>query len=135
MSEPLNVLRISPDGPSVVTGDIVVEGRTGRRELQTVVLCRCGHSADKPFCDGAHVRMAFADAARLQTEGAGAPASGGTLTITPMPNGPNRCDGPLTVQDIEGREWSATTTLLCRCGGSRRKPFCDGTHRKNGFVG
>jgi CDGSH-type Zn-finger protein len=135
VSEAPNVLRVCPDGPNVVTGDVVVEAPTGHRELQTAVLCRCGHSADKPFCDGAHVRIAFADPAKLQTEGAAVSLSAGRLTITPLPSGPNRCDGPLIVQDIEGREWSATTTLLCRCGGSRRKPFCDGTHKRNGFVG
>jgi len=28
----------------------------------TIGLCRCGHSANKPFCDGSHNRMAFTDA-------------------------------------------------------------------------
>jgi len=129
-----NVLRPQVDGPNVVTGDIVVETRAGRRQLQTAVLCRCGHSADKPFCDGAHARMGFTDPACLPKGSATAAAGGGTLTITPLPGGPNRCDGPLIVQDIEGREWSTTAALLCRCGGSGRKPFCDGAHKKNGFV-
>lgn len=134
VSEAANVLRVCPDGPNVVTGDIVVEGRSGRRELQTAVLCRCGHSMDKPFCDGAHVRMGFADPARMPAGIVSARVTTGTVTIAPVPNGPNRCEGPLSIQDIDGREASATTTFLCRCGGSRRKPYCDGTHKRNGFA-
>jgi CDGSH-type Zn-finger protein len=35
-----------------------------------------------------------------------------------------------------GREFDAPDTyLLCRCGGSGNKPFCDGTHKRNGFEG
>jgi CDGSH-type Zn-finger protein len=134
LGEAANVLRVSPNGPSVVTGDVVIHTRNGPRKLETAVLCRCGHSADKPFCDGAHARMGFEDPARMPDAIVSAPVDTGTLTITPIPNGPNRCDGPLTVQDIDGREASATTTFLCRCGGSRRKPYCDGTHKKNGFA-
>jgi CDGSH-type Zn-finger protein len=130
-----NVLRPQVDGPNVITGEIVLVTARGARVMDTVVLCRCGHSADKPFCDGAHVRMRFCDPACLPKGPATAAAGGGTLTITPLPNGPNRCDGPLVVQDIQGGEWSATTALLCRCGESARKPFCDGTHRRNSFVG
>jgi len=142
VNEAANVLRITPDGPSVVTGDVVVQIRTGPRNLETAVLCRCGHSADKPFCDGAHVRIGFADPARMpagdrvrmRAAVASASVSSGTLMITPIPNGPNRCEGPLTIQDIDGCEASATTTFLCRCGGSGRKPYCDGTHKTNGFA-
>ncbi len=33
-------------------------GLAGRR---TISLCRCGHSANKPFCDGSHNRVGFTD--------------------------------------------------------------------------
>jgi len=32
-------------------------GLAGRKVIS---LCRCGHSENKPFCDGAHKRMGFA---------------------------------------------------------------------------
>src|SRR5207248_8679716 len=133
MADDSNVLRVRPNGPNVVTGNLAVVTRTGLREMLTAVLCRCGHSTDKPFCDGAHVRMGFGDPGRLPADVERAATGSGKLTITPQPNGPNLCDGPLSVRDADGREAASTLTFLCRCGGSLRKPYCDSSHAKNGF--
>jgi CDGSH-type Zn-finger protein len=27
--------------------------------VETIALCRCGHSANKPYCDGAHAKVGF----------------------------------------------------------------------------
>jgi CDGSH-type Zn-finger protein len=107
------------------------------REMKTAVLCRCGHSSDQPFCDGTHVKIGFSDTGRLCAEPRGVvgDVGAGKLTITPIANGPNQCDGPLTIRDVEGRTCELGSTLLCRCGGSHHKPFCDGTHEKMGFKG
>lgn len=41
---------------------------------------------------------------------------------------------PLAWETVERLEVGRTYSL-CRCGGSANKPFCDGSHRRNGFVG
>jgi len=135
MSEAENVLRIRPDGPNVVTGDVVIVTPVRIREMKTAVLCRCGHSSDKPFCDGTHVKIGFADPAHMPTDAETGIESIGRVTITPQPNGPNKCEGPLTIRDAGGRNSACNSALLCRCGGSHTKPFCDGTHEKIGFTG
>ena len=80
-----NVLTVNPNGPSVVTGDLVVMMPDRPRPMQTAVLCRCGQSADKPFCDGAHVKAAFVDSGRLSEGSMRAPADAGRLTIDRYP--------------------------------------------------
>ena len=49
------------DGPLVVRGDLHVtapDGTTVAREAR-LVLCRCGASENKPFCDSSHRRIGF----------------------------------------------------------------------------
>jgi uncharacterized Fe-S cluster protein YjdI len=55
------VATVLADGPVVLEGRVVVRDAAGRvlREAEKVALCRCGGSAAKPFCDGAHARIGF----------------------------------------------------------------------------
>ena len=58
------------------------------------------------------------------------------LRITILDNGPYLVEGGLPVYGATGELLSDRESYaLCRCGGSANKPFCDGTHRKNGFDG
>lgn len=56
-------------------------------------------------------------------------------TITPYPDGPYLVRGDFTVLDQDGNELPVArrTVALCRCGKSRIRPFCDGTHKLIGF--
>jgi CDGSH-type Zn-finger protein len=132
---PATVLRVRPDGPNVVSGDVVVIGArsTGAKRMATVVLCRCGMSRDKPFCDGTHTRIGFKDPGILPPDAPQETPSAGRVTIIPTPNGPFECRGPLTLLGADGRTSSSEETWLCRCGHSQSKPFCDRSHERIGF--
>jgi len=56
-------------------------------------------------------------------------------TITPYPDGPYLVRGEFAVTDQEGNELPVErrTIALCRCGKSRMRPFCDGTHKLIGL--
>ena len=51
--------------------------------------------------------------------------------ITPYRDGPLLVRGPFRLVDQDGNEITAgdETIALCRCGKSRLRPFCDGTHK------
>jgi CDGSH-type Zn-finger protein len=54
--------------------------------------------------------------------------------ITCAPNGPYLLGEGAGLRRASGAALPAEKNIaLCRCGGSSNKPFCDGTHRKNGF--
>lgn len=55
-------------------------------------------------------------------------------TIECKPNGPYLVKNLDDLRDSQGGRIDAKPAMaLCRCGGSATKPFCDGTHQKNGF--
>lgn len=57
----LVVLKETAGGPLIATGTFKVIKKDGSEEMVTGPrgLCRCGHSKNKPFCDGSHVRVKF----------------------------------------------------------------------------
>lgn len=53
-------IRFRRNGPIVVTGPVTVEYPDGRVDVaERLFLCRCGESATKPDCDGAHRSCGF----------------------------------------------------------------------------
>lgn len=59
------------------------------------------------------------------------------VTITVRDNGNLRVAGPITLLDGAGNALHVEpgkAVFLCRCGGSATKPFCDSSHRTNGFA-
>jgi CDGSH-type Zn-finger protein len=211
-------IRIAQNGPYLASGGLALTARTpvlehgepvdwkdGRTETPraTYVLCRCGHSRNKPFCDGTHTKIgfngqcvaerapgtvrrkiypghgvtmtddeslcagyAFCDShggvwreiaksadpevkARLQRQIANCPS--GRLqytlehssapaerhydpTIAMIPDGPLWVLGGVPVETTDGFTYEVRNRqLLCRCGASQNKPFCDGSHRRVNF--
>jgi CDGSH-type Zn-finger protein len=56
------------------------------------------------------------------------------VTIAVRPNGPYIVTGTIELRDTTGIVLPTQgRTVLCRCGASTEKPFCDGTHSKVGF--
>lgn len=201
---------VLPAGPYLVRGDVDVFDIEGelRRHGGVCVLCRCGGSRTKPFCDGTHARIGFtgeetashdlmadrrlayptadgaivyddrtrcahfgqctdrcpaafgvsedrfvdpaaATTAMLASVAAGCPSGALTFapagsdgpvehhedaTIRPIVDGPYRVRGGIEVVGAGGRSYEVRERqTLCRCGNSRNKPFCDGSHWYAGF--
>jgi len=172
---------------------------------ETMALCRCGGSANKPFCDGTHAKIGFSFAkleghvedkrenyvgekitihdnrgicahagrctdglasvfrlkeepwihqdaasrdeiiATIQKCPSGALSYSvddlerhdreGEPTIFVAPNGPYVVSGgPDLLDTTQGEDASKEHFTMCRCGGSKNKPFCDGTHWSNKFT-
>lgn len=131
----MNTTRLSPKGPYVCGGDLAIVTASGIRTMSQATLCRCGGSANKPYCDGTHDRLRFDDPGMLPAGAVAGHAGPGRVTLSPQPDGPLKVAGPMTIASSDGRTTTGDPLFLCRCGGSANKPFCDGTHRRNGFTG
>ena len=198
--EPKSSITPKPNGPYLVKDIHSLTNRKGSIETKpTVALCRCGESANKPFCDGTHAKVGFSSAKlddrvedkrdnyqgqhitihdnrgicahaghctdglpsvfRLKQEpwidADGATRDEIIATVRRCPSGAlsysvDRIergekegepaifvapDGPYVVsggaellETARGQGASAEHFTLCRCGGSKNKPFCDGSH-------
>ena len=190
----------TPNGPYVIKDLKNFANQKGPIATnETIALCRCGGSANKPFCDGTHAKNEFSSAKleghvedkRENYQGkqitihdnrgicahsgyctdnlaavfhlneepwihpdAASPdeiivtiqkCPSGALsysvddvehrdqksepTIFVSPNGPYNVSGGPELDDTTlGEGASEEHFSLCRCGGSKNKPFCDGTH-------
>lgn len=128
----VNVARIRENGPLALSAEITLGGQpAGLR----ATLCRCGASANKPYCDGSHSGAGFVASGEPATVDSQPLATrNGPLSVTPLPNGPLLFSGNLEICTGTGKTINRVTkTALCRCGQSANKPYCDGTHTKIGF--
>jgi CDGSH-type Zn-finger protein len=140
MPEEKGTITIRPNGPYRVEGGVPLEGPEGQPyELKPAYsLCRCGKSANKPYCDTTHKECGF-----VGTEVADAGSSGEAFvdareirsaTIRIVRDGPYEVIGAPTLTYSDGRVCRTRPYYrLCRCGASKTKPFCDDSHVEIGF--
>ncbi len=67
--------------------------------------------------------------------GGALPTPSRRASVTFCPDGPVLVRGDVELTDEDGRpiDKPRPTVALCRCGGSAMKPWCDGTHKVNGY--
>ena len=188
------------DGPYIVKDLQNFSNRNGAIDCKEAIgLCRCGQSANKPYCDGSHKTVGFSsknqldpardrldtykgknitvydnrsicahagictdrlpavfhnrEASFVEPDGASVaeiidivnqcPSGAlsytldddsetrliGEASISIAANGPYVLKGKVVLLDIDkGAGASESSCSLCRCGASKNKPFCDGSH-------
>ncbi|UCF18754.1 MAG: CDGSH iron-sulfur domain-containing protein [Gemmatimonadota bacterium] len=129
-----NTIAVARDGPLYARGDIHIARANGEVLLEDtrIALCRCGTSSNKPYCDGRHTQAAFSDPGAVNKAGDAVDDfhAGGKLTIVPALNGPLLLQGAVEIRSADGTAtFRGQKAALCRCGASKNKPFCDGSHK------
>lgn len=132
-----NTIVVANNGPLYLRGELNINGAAD--DMAGVkfraALCRCGLSSNKPFCDNSHEEANFRDRGAVgKTTTEPLEEHGGELVVSTIENGPLILKGNLKIVSAAGRvAWEGEKAVLCRCGESKNKPFCDGAHRKVGF--
>ena len=131
------------NGPCILQGIATLgrEGEATRQRVRDVALCRCGGAREKPVCDATHVRIGFvapaAAVADAMPDVDDVRARLAALSARMLPDVIVMANGPYAVSSsIELRDVPLAGTgryLLCRCGASQHKPFCDGAHARVRF--
>jgi CDGSH-type Zn-finger protein/uncharacterized Fe-S cluster protein YjdI len=132
MPPAVNTIRLRENGPLALHAEAeIAENEKGLR----FTLCRCGASRHKPFCDGSHVGSGFtASGEAAPKEFKPLDVRGGPVSIDPTQDGPLHLSGNLEIVTGTGKTINKVKdTWLCRCGASKNKPYCDGSHKTVGF--
>jgi CDGSH-type Zn-finger protein/uncharacterized Fe-S cluster protein YjdI len=130
----VNTVRLRENGPLALEAPMMVRGIAG--ESVRATLCRCGASKNKPYCDGSHAEAGFVASGEAEAK-ASEPlaARDGTVEVQPLKDGPLKIAGNMEIVSGTGKTLNRVTqTFLCRCGASKNKPYCDGSHKAAGFT-
>ncbi|VAW19944.1 hypothetical protein MNBD_ALPHA12-2115, partial [hydrothermal vent metagenome] len=127
----VNTLHIRENGPYALKAEI----HMGKETATRMTLCRCGASKNKPYCDGSHVEIDFVASGEVATrQSEPLEVRNGSLTVISLKDGPLELNGNLEIVTGTGRTVERTQSAhLCRCGASKNKPYCDGSHIGIGF--
>jgi len=131
-----NTVTVSYQGPYFIRGDLEIDGASADMPGVSfrAALCRCGGSKNKPFCDNSHEAIGFNDYGAIGEKGESLDSTGGKLKVMQIKDGPIMLNGNVVLQAGSGRiAWFGKKVALCRCGASKNKPFCDGSHVAAGF--
>lgn len=56
-----SIVEVAPNGPLLVYGNLTIKDNEGNitKKNKVTAFCRCGHSGNKPYCDGSHQKAGF----------------------------------------------------------------------------
>jgi CDGSH-type Zn-finger protein/uncharacterized Fe-S cluster protein YjdI len=138
-NRPTVVLPIE-NGPLLMVGDLDVRTPDGEQitHEDRLTLCRCGMSRNQPFCDNSHLRRNWVSGPTTEPEDDWPPPRDGALdgptSVVPLKDASLELRGDVRIYHSDGKPIAEVgRVILCRCGQSKNKPFCDDSHEHAEF--